>query len=104
MTVREFIKQDVACIVCDDISPDLYVGFVGPLELTPEGEKHFAPVLDFVFDLFFDPDTSINMAALRIRNLQQKDPQDLIRHEQAKEFFEAASERWLGEHSEWFKR
>ena len=46
MKVREFIKQETDIDVLDDVTEELNLAFVGPLELTAEGEKEFAEVLD----------------------------------------------------------
>lgn len=46
MKVREFIKQEIDIDVLDDVTEELNIAFVGPLELTAEGEKEFAEVLD----------------------------------------------------------
>ena len=46
MTVREFIAQDVDTEVIDDYTSELYIAYVGPTGLTPDGEIEFSAVLD----------------------------------------------------------
>ncbi len=45
MTVEEFLKQDIDIDVCNDVTDDFCIAFVGPVELTDAGREHFAPVL-----------------------------------------------------------
>lgn len=51
MKIRDFIKRDIDIDVHDDVSGELYIAFVGPLELTPEGEEHFSDVLDLEIEV-----------------------------------------------------
>ena len=46
MKVRDLLKMEIDVDVVDDVTEDLYIAFVGPQELTREGEKEFALVLD----------------------------------------------------------
>ena len=55
MLIRDFIKQEIDIDVCDDYDESCYIAFVGPLELTPEGEAEFADVLDR--DIFVPTET-----------------------------------------------
>ena len=57
MKVREFIKQEIDIDVLDDVTEELNIAFVGPLELTAEGEIEFAEVLDL--DIKFDGTVAI---------------------------------------------
>lgn len=52
MTVRDLIAMSIDTGVSDDVCEELYIAFCGPLELTPEGEDHFAEVLGYEVDLW----------------------------------------------------
>ena len=51
MKVREFIKIECDIDVYDDVCEELGVAFCGPLELTPDGEKKFAEVMDYDIEI-----------------------------------------------------
>ncbi len=46
MKIRDFIKEAIDIDIIDDCGDSFGVAFVGPLSLTPSGEKQFAAVLD----------------------------------------------------------
>lgn len=46
-TIREFLKMDIDCDVCDDYTGELDIAFVGPIKLTPAAEERFSEILDF---------------------------------------------------------
>ncbi len=47
MKIREFIRLEHDIDVYDDVTEELGIAFCGPMELTPDGEEHFAEVLDY---------------------------------------------------------
>lgn len=51
MKVKEFIKIEQDIDVYDDVCEELGVAFCGPLELTPDGEKKFAEVMDYDIEI-----------------------------------------------------
>jgi len=52
MKIRDFIKEEIDIDVCDDYDESCYVAFCGAIELTEEGEKEFADVLDFNIKIY----------------------------------------------------
>ena len=55
MTVRDFIAQDIEIDVYDNVTDGIEVCFIGPMELTDEGEKHFKKLLDLDIEINNDP-------------------------------------------------
>ena len=51
MTVKDLIQQDIDIDVYDDVCEDLAIAFCGPCELTEEGQKEFAEVMDYEIEL-----------------------------------------------------
>ena len=46
MTIRELITLDIDIDVCNDVTDDWEIAFVGPVTLTEAGKNYFAEVLD----------------------------------------------------------
>lgn len=46
MTIRELIALDIDTDVCNDVTDDWEIAFVGPVTLTEAGKNYFAEVLD----------------------------------------------------------
>ena len=96
-TVREFLKEEIDIDVVDDIEDSLWIAFCGPMELTEEGEKYFADVLDL--DVF--PYWQGDRAVVRLEG--HKDWKRLLR--KVKELFESLAgycseddwDRWFKE-------
>ena len=55
MKVRDLLKMETDVDVVDDATAMLYIAFVGPQKLTPEGEKQFAVALDLEVEPSRDP-------------------------------------------------
>lgn len=47
MKIRNLLKQEIDIDVYDDATEELGIAFCGPQELTEEGEREFADVLDY---------------------------------------------------------
>lgn len=95
MTVRELIAQEIDVDVYDDVCEEISIAFTGPMKLTKEGRKHFAPVLDFKVSL--DRDEDIATVLIETDDWEK-------RLAQAKEFFVAAAGLCSEENYEkWFK-
>ena len=93
MPIREFIKQEVDIDVLDDICEELYIAFVGPLDLTDEGEMYFADVLGMEIEVRDD------IAVVHINKNHWRE-----RLSKAKEFFEAAAGYCANDdYEKWFK-
>lgn len=45
--VRDLLEQNICVDVYDSVCDELAIAFDGPQELTEEGKKHFADVLDY---------------------------------------------------------
>ena len=45
--VKDLLEQSVCIDVYDDVCEELAIAFDGPQELTEEGKKHFAEVLEY---------------------------------------------------------
>ena len=100
-TVREFIAQDVDIDVYDDVTDELAIAFVGPMELTEAGKEHFAPVLDFEIMVKEAPGFGNNAYVMVDGNDGDAWEKRL---EQAKEFFEAAAGYCSADdYDKWFK-
>jgi hypothetical protein len=50
MTVKDLIQMDIDIDVYDDVCEELSIAFCGPQQLTPEGQKAFAEVMDYKID------------------------------------------------------
>ena len=46
MLVKDFLKLDVDADITDDVVEELGIAFVGPVELTEQGEEYFHDILD----------------------------------------------------------
>ena len=89
MTVRELLPMEIDIDVYDDVCEELGIAFCGPLELTEEGKKKFAEVLDY--ELTLVPHSYGGFPAYIVH---VDDPDDNVwedRLAKAKEFFEAAA-------------
>ena len=51
MTIRDLIQMEIDIDVYDDVCEDLSIAFVGPCELTEEGENEFADIMDYEVDI-----------------------------------------------------
>lgn len=101
-TVREFIAQDVDMDVYDDVTDELGIAFVGPMELTDEGKEHFAQVLDLEMMVKEAPGFGTNAYVL----IDGTDGNGWKKRlKQAKEFFEAAAGYCSADdYDRWFKQ
>ena len=85
MKVRDLIQQEIDIDVYDDVCEELAIAFCGPQELTEEGEKEFAEVLDYEIKLNMHSYGNLPAAIVLI-----DDPDDAVweaRLEKAKQFF-----------------
>lgn len=83
MKVRDFIKMEIDMDVYDDVCDALAIAFCGPQELTPEGEEHFAEVLEYEIEIYGEN------ACVCV-----DDPEDKVwkrKLRKAQEFFESAA-------------
>ena len=85
MKVRDFIKEDFDIDVYDDVCESLAIAFVGPMALTPAGEKKFSEVLDYDVELH----GALDSATVCVDSVDDKTWKRRLR--KAKEFFEAAA-------------
>ena len=102
MTVRDFIAQDIEIDVYDNVTDGIGVCFIGPMELTDEGEKHFKKLLDLDIEINNDPGWQFENAYVLIDD----DDGDAWKErlEMAKEFFYAAAGYCAeDEYRLWFK-
>ena len=89
MKVRDLIQQEIDIDVYDDVCEELAIAFCGPQELTEEGEKEFAEVLDYEIELNMHSYGDMPAAIVHV-----DDPDDAVweaRLERAKLFFESAA-------------
>lgn len=102
MIVRDMLKWDATIDVFDDVCEALAIAFCGPLALTPEGEEHFAEVLDYPIQYFpenncWDEHVVVNIDA----------PEDKVwkrKLRKAREFFESAAGYCAdSDYKKWFK-
>ena len=100
MTVRDLIQQEIDIDVYDDVCEELAIAFCGPLELTDEGMKKFAEVLDYQVELH---NGSVCTNAIVLVD----DPDDDVwekRLEKAAEFFNSAAGYCAcSDYDKWFK-
>ena len=100
MKIRDFIKQEICIDVYDDVCEELGIAFDGPQELTEEGKKHFAEVLDYEIELQNDGPYIVGIVKID----DQEDEEWESRLEKAKEFFEGiAGYCTVEEYERWFK-
>lgn len=101
MTIRDLIQQEIDIDVYDDVCEELSIAFCGPQPLTPEGEQHFADIMDYEVELILSSSYG-DVAIVKI-----DDPNEAVWEERlrkAKEFFESAAgycpcsdyDRWFG--------
>ncbi len=96
MTVKEFIRMDIDIDVYDDVCEELGIAFCGPLELTGEGRKKFAEVLDYEVEIYSEN------AVVKVDAPEDKTWKRKLR--KAKEFFEAAAGYCAcSDYDKWFK-
>ena len=102
MKVRDLIQQEIDIDVYDDVCEELGIAFCGSLELTDEGKKEFADVLDY--DVEINP---CSYGGLPAAIVLIDDPDDAVweaRLEKAKRFFEAAAGYCAcSDYDRWFK-
>ena len=102
MTVRDLMQQKLDIDVYDDVCEELGIAFCGPYELTEEGEKKFAEVLDYPVQI--NPHSYGNLPAAIVLI---DDPDEDVwtdRLEKAKEFFESAAGYCsCSDYDRWFK-
>ena len=103
MKVREFIKIEQDIDVYDDVCEELGVAFCGPLELTTDGEKKFAEVMDYDIEIHPAPaGYGCGCAIVAVY-----DPDDKVwkrKLRKAKEFFNSAAGYCADEDfQKWFK-
>lgn len=87
MKVRDFIKLDNDIDVYDDVCEEIAIAFCGAQELTEEGEKHFAEVLDY--DMELDLSGELVTAVVHVDDEDEKVWNRKLR--KAKEFFYGAA-------------
>ena len=87
MTVKEFITLEDDFDVYDDVCEEIGIAFCGSQELTEEGKKHFAEVLDYEMEL--DISGHIKTAVVLVDDEQDKVWKRKLR--KAKEFFYGAA-------------
>lgn len=79
MKIRDLLTQEIDIDVCDSVYDSYYHAFVGPVELTEDGIKEFADVLNY--DIYvYDSD---RIAIIDLDNIDDY----AIRHRRAKYFF-----------------
>ncbi|MBR3389492.1 MAG: hypothetical protein IKG83_03160 [Prevotella sp.] len=92
MKVKEFIKGEYDIDVYDDMTEELGICAVCPIELTDEGKQFFGDVLEMSIELYEDEAVAV---------VHVEDEQELRR---AKKFFYSAA-GYCGEkdYDKWFK-
>ncbi len=97
MTVKDLIRQDIDIDVYDDVCESLAIAFCGPMELTDEGSKHFAEVMEY--------EVQMQRNAVAIICVDH-DTEQIWKHRlrKAKEFFKAAAGYCAADdYDKWFK-
>lgn len=102
MKVRELIKQDIDIDVYDDVCEELGIAFCGALELTEEGEREFADVIDY--EVWINPCSYGGFPAAIVCIDDEDDEVWEHRLERAKLFFESAAGYCsVSDYDKWFK-
>lgn len=102
MKVREFITQEIDIDVYDDVCEELGIAFCGPMELTAEGEKHFAEALEYDIEIVNEGWSAWQNALVHVDDPDEKVWKRKLR--KAKEFFESmAGLCTVDEWNKWFK-
>lgn len=97
MKVREFIKREDDIDVYDNVCEELGIAFCGPIELTAEGKRHFAEVLEYDIDV----DDMYCCASIDVDAPEGEWQKKL---KKAKEFFYAAAGYCdADDYDKWFK-
>lgn len=100
MKIREFIKIEKDIDVYDDVCEELGIAFCGPLELTAEGEKEFAEVMDY--DITVESDGRYANATVHVDDHDEKTWKHKLR--MAENFFySAAGYCAVDDFQKWFK-
>ena len=100
MKVREFIKIEKDIDVYDDVCEELGIAFCGPMELTSEGEKEFAEVMDY--DITVESDGRYANATVHVDDPDEKTWKHKLR--MAENFFYSAAGYCADEDfRKWFK-
>lgn len=88
MTIRDLIQQEIDIDVYDDVCEELGIAFCGPQPLTPEGQEHFAPIMDYEVEL------NLSSSYGDVAIVKVDDPDESVwteRLRRAKEFFDSAA-------------
>lgn len=103
-TVRDLIAMDIDIDVFDNVCEDLAINFIGPMELTTEGEKKFGEVMGYAFEIVPGEET---WSGLPHCVIDVDDPDEKIcarKMRKAKEFFDAAAGFCpVDDYNRWFK-
>ena len=103
-TVRDLIAMDIDIDVFDNVCEDLAIAFIGPMELTAEGEKKFKEVMGYTFEILHAEET---WSGLPHCVIDVDDPDEKVcarKMRKAKEFFEAAAGFCpADDYDKWFK-
>lgn len=104
MTIKDLIQMEIDIDVYDDVCEELGIAFCGPQPLTPEGQKHFAGIMDYKVEF-------VNGGYGHVAIVKIDDPDEAVwtaRLRKAKEFFDSAAgycpcddyDRWFGENGD----
>lgn len=102
MTVKDLIQLEVDIDVYDDVCESLAIAFCGPCNLTEEGQKEFAEVMDYEVQINQHSYGDMQAAIILV-----DDPEDKVwkaRLRKAKKFFESAAGYCAcSDYDRWFK-
>lgn len=97
MKIKDFINIEEDIDVYDNVCEELGIAFCGPLELTEEGEKEFAEVMEYEIEISRGPRYSVAVVDIDCPDWKRK-----LR--KAKEFFYSAAGYCADEdYEKWFK-
>ena len=99
MKVRDLIALEIDIDVYDDVCEELGIAMCGPVVLTPEGQEHFAEVMDY--------EVTINNGSYMTATVHVDDDEDKVwkrRLKKAIEFFHSAAGYCsCDDYDKWFK-
>lgn len=99
MTVRDLIAQEIDIDVYDDVCEELAIAFCGPMELTAEGEKEFAEVLDYDITIY-----NLSRSGYQVVSVHVDGDDWKKKLRKAKKFFDSAAGYCdVDDYEKWFK-
>lgn len=97
--MRDLIAQEIDIYVYDDVCEELEIALRGPMELTAEGEKEFAEVLDYDITIY-----NLSRGGYQVVSVHVDGDDWKKKLRKAKKFFDSAAGYCdVNDYEKWFK-